>query len=46
MYARVSAVLLMLVLALAGAAAAQETTGTIAGRVVDAQEPASGKHPT
>ena len=37
MYARVSAVLLALVLAVTGSAAAQVTTGTVAGRIVDAQ---------
>jgi hypothetical protein len=37
MYARVSAVLLALALAFSGAAMAQETTGTVAGRLVDAQ---------
>ena len=37
MYARVSAVLLALALAFTGVAAAQETTGTVTGRVVDAQ---------
>jgi len=37
MYARISALLLTFVLALAGLAAAQETTGTLSGRIVDAQ---------
>ena len=37
MYARVSAALLALVLAVAGVAAAQETTGTVSGRILDAQ---------
>lgn len=37
MYARVSAALLALVLAFTGAAAAQETTGTVSGRILDAQ---------
>lgn len=37
MYARVSAVLVALLIASAAAVAAQETTGTVAGRVVDAQ---------
>jgi hypothetical protein len=37
MYARMSAVLIALVVALGGLANAQETTGTITGRVVDSQ---------
>ena len=37
MHARISALLLAFVLAFAGLAAAQETTGTISGRIVDAQ---------
>src|SRR5947207_9594179 len=37
MHARVSALLLAFVLAVAGLAAAQEITGTISGRIVDAQ---------
>jgi outer membrane receptor protein involved in Fe transport len=37
MYARISAFLAAFAVAVAGLAAAQETTGTIAGRVVDAQ---------
>jgi len=37
MHARISALLLAFVLAVAGLAAAQETTGTISGRIVDAQ---------
>ena len=37
MYARVSALVLALVLAVAGLSAAQETTGTITGRISDAQ---------
>jgi hypothetical protein len=37
MYARISAFLLALVLAVGAVAAAQETTGNISGRIVDAQ---------
>src|SRR5712691_8334970 len=37
MHARISALLLAFVLALTGLAAAQETTGTISGRLLDAQ---------
>jgi hypothetical protein len=37
MYARASALLLALLLALPGVSAAQETTGTISGRIVDSQ---------
>ena len=37
MHARISALLLALVLAFTGLAAAQETTGTINGRLTDAQ---------
>src|SRR3712207_3603551 len=37
MYARVSAVVLALVLAITSAAVAQETTGTVAGRITDSQ---------
>src|SRR6266850_3495705 len=37
MHARISALLLAFVLAFAGLATAQETTGTISGRIVDAQ---------
>ena len=37
MYARISALLVAFALAVAGLAAAQETTGTIAGRLVDTQ---------
>src|SRR5919109_1636878 len=37
MYARLSAVVLALALAFTGTAAAQVTTGTVAGRIVDAQ---------
>jgi len=37
MHARISALLLAFVLALTGLAAAQETTGTITGRIVDSQ---------
>ena len=37
MFARMGTLLLVFVLALTGAAAAQETTGSIGGRVVDPQ---------
>ena len=37
MFARIGALLLVFALALTGAAAAQETTGSIGGRVVDPQ---------
>ncbi len=37
MYARVSALVLALVLAVTGVTAAQETTGTVTGRIADAQ---------
>ena len=37
MHARISALLLLLVLAFTGLAAAQETTGAIGGRLLDAQ---------
>ena len=37
MHARISALLLAFVLAVAGLATAQETTGTISGRILDAQ---------
>src|SRR6266850_4818270 len=37
MYGRASAVLIALVFCVAGLAAGQETTGTIAGRIVDTQ---------
>ena len=37
MFARMGTLLLVFVLALTGAAAAQETTGSISGRVVDPQ---------
>ena len=37
MYARISAVLVALALAVAGVAAAQETTGSIGGQVLDQQ---------
>ena len=37
MHARISALLLALVLACAGLASAQGTTGTISGRIVDSQ---------
>ncbi len=37
MYARISALLMAFALAVAGLAAAQETSGSVSGRIVDAQ---------